>query len=102
MDGSIQLIPLTKLVRKSERRFNAAEIKFVLLAGVSMTTLTACGGGGGVGCGQEKAFPGGVQLKQDLPEKDRGATQETARGRSGLQRDPLRDPPRQPRDGGVS
>ena len=52
VDGSIQLVPLTKLVRKSERRFNAAEIKFALLAGVSMTTLTACGGGGGE-CGDE-------------------------------------------------
>ena len=69
MDGSIHLIPLTKLVRKSERRFSVAEIKFALLAGVSMTTLTACGGGGGAaliaggGAGGGAGLLGGMLLK---------------------------------------
>ena len=62
---------LSEVVRKTARRYNAAEIKFALLAGVSMTTLTACGGGGGglaligggIGGGGGAGLLGGMLLK---------------------------------------
>ena len=70
LDGSIQISSLREVVRKTARRYSVTEIKFVLLAGVSMTTLTACaGGGGGIalvaggGAGGGAGLLGGMLLK---------------------------------------
>jgi uncharacterized membrane protein len=38
---------LSYLNKETERKFNLADIKYTLLSGVSLLTLTACGGGGG-------------------------------------------------------
>ena len=47
---------LSFLNKETERKFNLADIKYTLLSGVSLLTLTACGGGGG---GLFGAFGGG-------------------------------------------
>ena len=38
---------LSFLNKETERKYNLADIKYTLLSGVSLLTLTACGGGGG-------------------------------------------------------
>ena len=38
---------LNFLNKETERKYNLADIKYTLLSGVSLLTLTACGGGGG-------------------------------------------------------
>tara|TARA_X000000950_G_scaffold75408_1_gene94249 strand:- start:6366 stop:20885 length:14520 start_codon:yes stop_codon:yes gene_type:complete len=47
---------LSYLNKETERKFNLADVKYTLLSGVSLLTLTACGGGGG---GLFGAFGGG-------------------------------------------
>ena len=50
---------LNFLNKETERKYNLADIKYTLLSGVSLLTLTACGGGGG---GLFGAFGGGAGL----------------------------------------
>lgn len=59
---------LNFLNKETERKFNIADIKYTLLSGVSLLTLTACGGGGGgmfgaFGSGGGGGFLGGMLMK---------------------------------------
>ncbi len=55
---------LNFLNKETERKFNLADIKYTLLSGVSLLTLTACGGGGAFGVfGGGGALLGGMLLK---------------------------------------
>ena len=56
---------LSFLVKETERKFNIADIKYTLLSGVSLLTLTACGGGGAFGVfgGGGAGLLGGMLLK---------------------------------------